>query len=160
MNLSRATKTRVRGPVWRSLERDSRVSAKTENPQTITVTRPDHETGESRLRLKFTQRQIEIPLECVQRRRKIVGITQVVFYLPSFLPLPPSSRLYELCFLERFPRVWYHIFRRDPRRPLPLAQICTRISIFFRTSRAFLLLSKLVLECASRPSFTEKPGGG
>lgn len=69
----------------------------------VTVVRP----GESRLRLKFTQRQIGIPLECVQRRRKIAGIAQVVFHLPSVFPLLPFlPSLYELCFLglERFPR--------------------------------------------------------
>lgn len=61
--------------------------------------------------------------------------------------------------LERFPPDSFDIAFSDEilEAPLPLAQICTRISIFFRTFRAFLLLSKLVLECAYRPSFTEKP---
>jgi len=87
------------------------------------------------------------------RRNRSDGLLPFVFF-SSFSSVSANCVSPAQTFSSRL--VWYRIFRRGPRS-LP-AQICTRISISSsRTSRAFLLLSKLVLECASRPSFTEKP---
>lgn len=95
---------------------------------------------------------------CIQRRRKIVGIAQVVSstWSPSFSP-PSSQRTVFPPARQRFPCNSFDIAFSEILEASPLKSVPASRSSSAYLSRAFLLLSKLVLECAPRPSFAEKP---
>lgn len=95
---------------------------------------------------------------CTEKTQNRSGDLLLFFVFYSSFCSSSSSSSLRTVFLqrERFPHNSFDIaFSDEVLEASP--QICTRISIFSHTSRAFLLLSKLVLECASHPSLAEKP---
>lgn len=144
-------------------ERVDHVSAKTENLQTVRWLSSNRWVAFTfKIHSKANWNPVGMCTEKTQNRSgnlllfSIFSSSLCAFSYSFSYSFSSTSSLWTVFLHEHFPHNSFDIAFSDEVLEVS-PQICTRISIFSHTSRAFLLLSKLVLECASHPSLAEKP---